>query len=131
MKKIILGFLISAVLLFISCKEKKSEEIKASESISVTNEIESAPDESESMYKTFPVGFPSRWVSSDGKTRFALEDGLKYTKKYYNDRLRSESVIILVEMMGKATVASSLSHLKLKKLISWKLIVLQKNSRQL
>ena len=83
MKKIILGFLISAVLLFISCKEKKREEIKASESISVTNEIESAPDESESMYKTFPVGFPSRWVSSDGKTRFALEDGLKYTKKYY------------------------------------------------
>ncbi len=83
MKKIILGFLISAVLLFISCKEKKPEEIKASKSISVTNEIESVTDENESLYKTFPVGFPSRWVSSDGKTRFALEDGLKYTKKYY------------------------------------------------
>lgn len=83
MKKIILGFLISAVFLFISCKEKKSEEIKASESIPVTNEIESVADENESIYQTFPVDFPARWVSSDGKTRFHLEPDLKFTKKYY------------------------------------------------
>ena len=69
--------------LFISCNGKKTGIINGSESIPVTNEIGAAADESESMYKTFPVGFPSRWVSSDGKTRFALEDGLKYTKKYY------------------------------------------------
>ena len=82
-KKFCLIFFVIPIILFISCKEKKADETKESESISVTNEIESAPDEIESIYKTFPVGFPSRWVSSDGKTRFTLEDGLKYTKKYY------------------------------------------------
>lgn len=82
-KKFCLIFFVIPIILFVSCKEKKADETKESESISVTNDIESVTDENESMYETFPVGFPSRWISSDGKIRFMLESGLKVTKKYY------------------------------------------------
>lgn len=85
MKKIIIGFLISAVLLFISCKEKKPEEIKASESVSMTieNETDISSKEEDELYEPFPVNFPDDWLRPDKTIRFMLEPGLKVSKKYY------------------------------------------------
>ena len=82
-KKLWFILLCISIVLFISCKEKKANETKESESISVTNEIESVTDENVSMYETFPVGFPDDWLRPDKTIRFRLEPGLKFTKKYY------------------------------------------------
>ena len=82
-KKFCLIFFVILNILLISCKEKKIDETNESDFVSLNKEIETVSDDDESMYKTFPIDFPSHWVSYDGKIRFTLEDGLKVTKKYY------------------------------------------------